>query len=314
MSDESRPRRLAPYIAGVLVIAVFAALPFVAPPDSHERASFAQFVGRFHPVIVHIPIGLLLLVPILELLGLLHVWAHLQKTAGLILGLGTLGALGATAVGWLLAWSGGYEGETVMNHLWGGIAVSACCLLLVALRPAYIKREGFAFARLLYIPLLVTTVGVMSWTSHQGSVITHGDDYLTKHMPGELRSFLGVSVIPAPAAKPNATNAGTTASTATPPASLFETQIRPILDKHCVSCHKPSKHKADLRMDTYELLMKGGESGPPVVAGSLEKSDLYRRITLPADDDEFMPTDGKPAFSQAQIKLIADWITAGAQP
>jgi uncharacterized membrane protein len=319
MSDESRSRRLSPYITGILLIAVFAALPFIAPPDGHERAKLAQFFGRFHPVLVHLPIGLLLLVPIFELFGLLHIWAHLQKSAGLILLLGTIGAIFATAVGWLLAWSGGYEGETVMNHLWGGIALSTCCLLLVALRPAYITRGGSALARLLYIPLLVSTVGLMFWTSHQGSNITHGDDYLTKYMPDELRFFLGISAPPVPAAKPAAasaaaTNAGTHAGAAAiATASLFEAQIKPVLDKHCVACHKPSKHKADLRMDTYDLLLKGGESGPPVVAGSLEKSDLYRRITLPTDDEEFMPTDGKPALNQAEIKLIADWITAGAK-
>ncbi len=59
-------------------------------------------------------------------------------------------------------------------------------------------------------------------------------------------------------------------------------------------------------MDTYELLMEGGDSGPPVIAGSLEQSDFYRRITL--------PTDGKPALKPDEIKLIAEWIMAGAQP
>ena len=62
------------------------------------------------------------------------------------------------------------------------------------------------------------------------------------------------------------------------------------------------------------MLMEGGDSGPPVIAGSLEKSDLYRRITLPTDDEEFMPTDGKPALKPDEIKLIAEWIMAGARP
>ena len=303
MSDESRSARLAPYVLGLLVIVVLVILPFVAPPDGHERAALAQFAGRFHPVLVHVPIGFLLLVPLLELLGLLHIWTHFQKTAGLVLVLATIGALVATGAGWLLAWSGGYQGETVMNHLWGGVALSISCLILCALRPTYLAGEGFALARLLYFPLLVTAVGVMAWTSHQGSIITHGDDYLTKFMPAGLRGFLGIE---AAATKPAADTAGA--------ASLYDARIAPILEKNCVPCHKPSKHKADLRMDTYELLMKGGENGPPVVAGSLEKSDLYRRITLPADDEEFMPTDGKPALKPAEIKLIGEWITAGAKP
>jgi uncharacterized membrane protein len=301
MSEENQPRSLTPYICGLILIGGLAALPFVLPPDGVERASIAQFFGRLHPAIVHLPIGLLVLVPLFEVLGLVSIWSHLQKSAGFVLGLATIGVLVATVAGWLLAWSGGYQGETVMNHLWGGIATSGACLMLVAFRQVYKSREGLVLIRLGYIPLLFATVGAMAWTSHQGSIITHGDDYLTKHMPASLRKFLGVPLTPPPAAKTTGT-------------SLFATQIAPIFEKNCVACHKPSKHKGNLRMDTYALLMEGGDSGPPVVAGSLEKSDLYRRITLPADDEEFMPTDGKPALTPAEIKLIGDWITAGAQP
>lgn len=307
MSDVTPPRRQSWFIPGLLLIALLAALPFVAAPDGLERAPIAQFFGRFHPVLVHLPIGLLLLVPLLEFLGLLHIWTHLQKSAGLVLGVATLGVLGATVAGWLLAWSGGYQGETVINHLWGGIALSASCLMLVWLRPHYLAGEGRVVVRLAYMPLLLVTIGVMSWTSHQGSVITHGDDFLTKHMPAELRSFLGIAPTRAPAIK---TAAGAVAA----PASLYVAQILPVIEKNCVACHKPSKIKGGLRMDTYELLMEGGDSGPPVVAGSLEKSDLYRRITLPTDDEEFMPTDGKPALTPSEIKLIGEWITAGALP
>jgi uncharacterized membrane protein len=292
-------------VAGLLLIGALCALPFVAAPDGAERWPLAQFFGRFHPVLVHLPIGLLVVVPVLELFGLISLWSHLQKSAGFILTLAAAGAVGATLAGWLLAWSGGYQGETVMNHLWGGIATSAASLYLVWARPAYLSRDSSALARLSYIPLLLTTVAAISWTSHQGSIITHGDDYLTKHMPPSIRLLFGVAPAPVPAAKP-------AAGVAAP--SLYTTQIAPIFEKHCVACHKPSKHKANLRMDTYELLMTGGDSGPPVVAGSLEKSDLYRRITLPKDDEEFMPTDGKPALAPAEIKLIADWITAGAKP
>lgn len=301
MSEASRPRSLTPYVCGLIIIGLLVALPFVLPPDGAERASLAQFFGRLHPAIVHLPIGLLVLVPLFEVLGLVSIWSHLQKSAGFVLGLATIGALVATLAGWLLAWSGGYQGETVMNHLWGGIATSSACLVLVAFRQVYKSREGFVLIRLSYMPLLFATIGVMAWTSHQGSIITHGDDYLTKHMPAGLRKFFGVPLVPPPAAK-------TTAP------SLFATKIAPILEKNCVPCHKPSKHKGNLRMDTYALLMAGGDSGPPIVAGSFEKSDLYRRVTLPSDDEDFMPNDGKPALFAADIKLIAEWITAGAQP
>lgn len=309
MSDESSPRRsLTPLFAGLLLIGALCALPFVAPPDGAERWGLAQFFGRFHPVLVHLPIGLLVVVPVLELGGLISIWSHLQKSAGFILALATVGAIGATLVGWLLAWSGGYQGEVVMDHLWGGITTSACCLLLVWLRPGYLSREGSLVSRLAYIPMLVATLAVISWASHQGSIITHGDDYLTKHMPPSLRLLFGVAPPPMPIAKSAAGGVGA------PEPTLYTAKIAPIFEKHCVACHKPSKHKANLRMDTYELLMAGGDSGPPVVAGSLEKSDLYRRITLAPEDEEFMPTDGKPSLSASEIKLVAEWITSGARP
>jgi len=196
MSEENQPRSLTPYICGLILIGGLAALPFVLPPDGVERASIAQFFGRLHPAIVHLPIGLLVLVPLFEVLGLVSIWSHLQKSAGFVLGLATIGVLVATVAGWLLAWSGGYQGETVMNHLWGGIATSGACLMLVAFRQVYKSREGLVLIRLGYIPLLFATVGAMAWTSHQGSIITHGDDYLTKHMPASLRKFLGVPLTP----------------------------------------------------------------------------------------------------------------------
>jgi len=314
MADTPRPRSLNPILAQLGLIALLLVLPLIAPPDGRERASIAQFVGRFHPVLVHLPIGLLLLVPVLEIGGLLHVSRHLQKTAGFVLALATIGAVFATAVGWLLAWSGGYEGETIMDHLWGGVWLSAACIVLTWFRHGYMAGEGYLFIRLGYMPLLFATLALMSWTSHQGSVITHGDDYLTKHMPAGLKQFLGLKGV-VPPAKPAVTlKAGVAAEAAPAAPSLYVAKIAPLMEKNCVACHKPSKIKGGLRMDTYELLMEGGDSGPPVIAGSLEQSDLYRRITLPTDDEEFMPTDGKPALKPDEIKLIAEWIMAGARP
>lgn len=314
MSDTPRPRNMAPIYAQLGLIALLLALPFIAPPDGRERATLAQFFGRFHPALVHLPIGLLLLVPVLEIGGLLHVWRHLQKTAGFVLLLATIGAIFATAVGWLLAWSGGYEGETIMDHLWGGVALSITCIILRAFRYGYMQGEGILFVRLGYMPLLFATIGLLSWTSHQGSVITHGEDYLTKHMPAGLKQFLGIKGALPPTKPAVDPKPGAAAEAAPAAPSFYVATIAPLIEKNCVACHKPSKIKGGLRMDTYELLMEGGDSGPPVIAGSLEKSDLYRRITLPTDDEEFMPTDGKAALKPAEIKLIAEWIMAGAKP
>jgi hypothetical protein len=61
----------------------------------------------------------------------------------------------------------------------------------------------------------------------------------------------------------------------------FKTQISPILEKSCVSCHCVEKHKGGLRLDSREAAFKGGDDGVVIVAGDASKSDFYRRVTLP---------------------------------
>lgn len=94
--------------------------------------------------------------------------------------------------------------------------------------------------------------------------------------------------------------------------TFFTARIAPILDKHCVTCHGAEKHKAGLRLDSFEATMKGGEGGAVITAGDLKKSELFRRITLPETDDEVMPSDGKPHLSGTDIKIIEFWIAHGA--
>ena len=54
----------------------------------------------------------------------------------------------------------------------------------------------------------------------------------------------------------------------------------PSSSKHCYSCHGPDKQKGRLRLDSYELLMRGGKHGPVVKAGNAKGSELIRRVTL----------------------------------
>src|SRR5437016_3930234 len=91
----------------------------------------------------------------------------------------------------------------------------------------------------------------------------------------------------------------------------FAKQIQPILQQNCVKCHGPEKQKAKLRLDSKEAAMKGGKDGVIIVSGDADKSELYRRITLPKGNDDIMPNEGDP-LSKEQTDLIRDWITQGA--
>src|SRR4029077_16504154 len=104
-----RFRAWIPGIGAVPVLVLFALLVF-APPDGGERTQLAQFVGRFHPLAIHIPIALLLLVPILEFAILFRKQRELRQSVGFVLGIAAVAAMASALLGWLLAWSGGYQG------------------------------------------------------------------------------------------------------------------------------------------------------------------------------------------------------------
>src|SRR5215470_2846651 len=123
-------------LAAILIVAALAAL---LPPDGKERADWMQFIGRFHPLFVHFPIALFLLVPILEIGGRYARFAHLRLSISFILLLATLSASAAIILGWCLGRSGGYSGTLITQHMWGGILLALVCWLCWLLRS--ISRE-----------------------------------------------------------------------------------------------------------------------------------------------------------------------------
>jgi len=284
---------------GALAFLTVGALTGRLPPDGQAHGNLGQFLGRFHPLIVHLPIALILLVPVLEIAGSRGRRPEFRTAAAFVLALAFITALASACDGWLLAWSGAYSGPLVARHMRGGVIFAGLCLLALGVRLQF--RSGLG--SFLYGILLAGTVAVMAWTSHQGGQITHGDNYLSEYMPGRLRSWLGIKA-PArpapPAVRPKAEQ------------TLYAVRIDPILQRSCVSCHNPNKLKGGLRMDSYAELMKGGKGGEEIEPWHPQDSELVRRITLPDDDDDHMPSNGKNPLSAAEIKLIEDWIAAGA--
>jgi len=273
----------------VLGVALAALIPLVAlsifaPPDGGERAEFAQFLGRFHPLLVHLPIALILLVAVLELVGSSR--DHLRRAAGFVLALATIAAFVTAGFGWLLAWSGGFEGALVMRHMWGGVVLAAMCVGCWNLQGR--KHRVYPLA-------LMATVGLMVWTSDQGGKLTHGSKFLTERMPQPLARWVGIKE-----------------RTKADPSSFYVTRVQPIFDQKCVLCHNAEKFKGKLRLDTYEDTMLGGKDGPVIRPREPGKSELLRRVTLSLDNKDFMPADGKPALSAAETRVLEVWIAAGA--
>jgi uncharacterized membrane protein len=278
-----------------LILVVLVLLVFL-PPDGNERAEWMQFVGRFHPLAVHFPIALILLVPILELAGRNHRFSYLRLSTSFVLGLATLGATTAAILGWCLGRSGGYSGSLVTQHMWGGISLAAVCWVCWVWRTRSNEpRLGFVYAIVLAIG-----VGLVGWTGYRGGQLSLGEDHLTQHMPPGLRHALGLS------------NSAPASQAEVDAKTFYGARVHPIFAVRCISCHGPGKHRGNLRLDNYKAVMRGGKDGPVVRAGNAQGSDLFRRITLPLDHNDFMPKEGKRPLSSDQVKLIELWIGSGA--
>jgi mono/diheme cytochrome c family protein len=86
----------------------------------------------------------------------------------------------------------------------------------------------------------------------------------------------------------------------------YAQKIRPIFENNCVKCHGDKKDKGDIRLHTPEAI----QSAEVIAAGKPAESELYRRITLPADSDDRMPPSGDP-LSKEDIEFIRLWIEQG---
>jgi len=280
-----RLKKLA-WVASLLVSVMLLLLPAIFKLDGKPHADWQQFLGRFHPSVVHLPIGLILLVPLLELAGRSR--PALLEAAAFVLSLSVLSCLLALTLGYLLAYGSGEAGGGVARHMWGAIA------LTIAVAFSFLVRGASGELRQSYPYLLAGVLVLLVWTAHQGGSLTHGDKYLTEYLPAPLRR--------APE-KPFEF-----------PDSFYARHIYPVLDANCVGCHGRSKVKGNLRLDTYDRLMRGGEDGAVIIPGIPERSTLLKRITLPKDDKKFMPSEGKPPLTPDEIAWIKAWIQQGASP
>lgn len=90
----------------------------------------------------------------------------------------------------------------------------------------------------------------------------------------------------------------------------FGKDIRPLLQKHCVSCHGNKKQESGLRLDRREFARSGGDRGVAFEAGKSRKSLLIRYIAG-LDPDITMPPKGD-LLSPRQVGLFLAWIDQGA--
>ncbi|MCM4170184.1 DUF1553 domain-containing protein [Arenibacter sp. TNZ] len=262
-----------------------------------------QLLGRFHPLLVHFPIGLLVIALVFELFTIGGKRQGLREGIYWMVIVGAVTAIMAAIMGWLLRNYDDYTGDLVTYHQYTGIA-TAVLAVITALLLRNIVNKKLTDYRLYRFGLLVTVVS-LSIAGHLGASLTHGEDYLTSVLPNNQDSY-------------DDEKTTVLLTELKGQDSLTETQqedlnlgVRAILAHNCYQCHSENKQKGELILENKEGVFKGGESGPVIVAGKPSESEMYKRITLSPNDDDVMPKKGK-VLKENEIALIKLWIQNGA--
>lgn len=250
--------------------------------------SIVDFIGRLHPMLVHFPVGILLLACLFQWLALTNKFAFLQPAVPTVLFYGMLGAVLSCISGFILSQSGDYDAALVTRHQWLGITVA---IISVSLYMMYRFSVATGIARWITLVLFLLT----SVTGHIGGSLTHGADYLTE--------ALAMKEMKGPAIKPIEN---------VQEASLYADAVQPLLKARCYSCHGPNKQKGKLRLDAPEFIMQGGEDGKALVPGQTGEGEMMKRLLLPLDNKDHMPPREKTQLTKKEIELLNWWIGSGA--
>lgn len=244
--------------------------------------SITDFIGRFHPALVHLPIGILLI-------GcLFHLFSFEKKFIKTIILWGMVSAIFSVITGYALSLTGDYESSLVNKHQWLGIITAVISIVMYLMLKGNIKTSVTKIVAL----LLLFLTGI---TGHLGGSLTHGEDYLTSGL--EEKKPKGPAIPPIPNIQE---------------AQVYANAIQPLLEARCYSCHGPNKMKGKLRLDKPEFILKGGEDGKVIVPGKTDKSEIINRLLLPLSDEDHMPPKEKTQLTRNEIELVNWWVANGA--
>ena len=260
-------------------------------------------IGRLHPLTVHFPIGLLVVAFFLEGLTIGGKRPGLRQGINWMIYLGAIFAVLAALLGLSLRSFDDYSGELVQLHQNIGIATAVLAVITALLLQR--TSKGKLPNYLAYRSGLAITVIALTVAGHMGASLTHGEDFLTSVLPGNRGAY-------------DTEKTSSLLAELNPLDTLSELQqdklnleVRAIFAHNCYQCHSENKQKGELVLENKRGVFKGGESGPVIIAGKPEESEIYKRITLPADHDEVMPKKGK-VLKENEIALIKLWIERGA--
>lgn len=292
---------------GLMVGLLLVSAPGLQAAEGGGIFQWRPFLGPFHSVLLHFPIGFVTMAFLVDLFYLWRPRANVQPVITLMLVLSVATTVLTIVLGLLRATGAEYDPQMLAAHKNYGIAVGVLTVVTLLLQwLGYREVEGDAPRKLLragYRVLLLGNIGLLVIAGHEGGNLTHGSNYLTKNAPEFVKAM--VEDEPEPAAP--------TAAGGNEQEKFYLEKIKPLFDTKCLSCHGPEKQKGKYRIDQPAIALKGGDSEKLAVKpGDPFASNLVRLLLLPPTDDDVMPPAGKGSLTPEEVLHVIRWIQQGA--
>jgi len=246
----------------------------LANPQTADTAGlWMNFLGRFHPLFLHLPIGATVLVLCMEILGLISFGKYKARTT-LPLAFAASASVFAVVFGYFLYLTGEYNVSELDEHKRDGVIFTVIIIKTFLIKYSYDIMD-LKWLKLLYMFFLLQTAGMLISAGHHGGV---------EKRESKRSSLSNMDYV------------------------IYTDLVHPILESKCISCHGPKKEKGGLRMDSIKAMLAGGEEEECLIPGDVENSFMITSILLPEDDDYHMPPKEKKQVTANELKILRWWI------
>ncbi len=283
--------------------ALLVALLILAGINLQDPPTLVRLAGRLHPLIVHFPIGLLLLALLFRFRAFRGTApGNLGYSADLIWDLGALSALAVALTGNALSLEGGFDKELIYWHKRLGIAVALASSGASVVRRLRVVPGSVHWTILHYLLVSATAISLVA-AGHLGGTMVHGAGYWSAYLPESVGRLVDPFAPRFIRGEPYVDFHQ---------ARIFPDLVVPVLNSKCTSCHGPTRQEAGLRLNSYEAVLAGSNRGAILQAGAPYSSELLRRVTAPLADKDHMPPAGNAPLGIGETELLRWWISEGA--
>ena len=261
------------------------------PLNGEFDNTFIFFLGRFHPIILHLPIGALIVLFFMELINSVNSKLNLESACNILLWFSVISIIPTLLLGFLLGSSGNYDDELLNSHKWLGWFTALICVWLVVIREKKSISNPKKVSNFYRVFLFVNVI-LLSFAGHYGGYLTHGEDYLTKYMPVAMKKMIGLDNENAEYIVINEEVDDSSSE-----AVYYEKTIRPIIQTYCFECHNVDKQKGDMRLDTLHWDMR-----------NQRHAERWHEALNVINLGE-MPPKKKKQLDDSERRILVNWLT-----